>query len=89
MLSQLLALSDIALVVICVLSHGCVMIGHRSWDLIGGCFLLFKPSLDTANALDILSGDFTTSTVPSAAKTPVCSSSKTPVQVRLMNIHIQ
>ncbi|XP_039543986.1 calpastatin isoform X9 [Pimephales promelas] len=39
-----------------------------------------EPSLDTADALDILSGDFTTSTVPSAAKTPVCSSSKTPVQ---------
>ncbi|XDV38420.1 hypothetical protein PO909_007832, partial [Leuciscus waleckii] len=37
-----------------------------------------EPSLDTTEALDILSGDFTT--VPSAAKTPVCSSSKTPVK---------
>ncbi|XP_056114334.1 calpastatin isoform X2 [Rhinichthys klamathensis goyatoka] len=39
-----------------------------------------EPSLDTTDALDILSGDFTTPTVPSAAKTPVCSSSKTPVK---------
>lgn len=89
MLSQLLELSDINLVVICVVSHGCVMIGHCSCDLIGGCFLLSQPSLDTTEALDILSGDFTTPTVPSAAKTPVCSSSKTPVKVRLVNIHIQ
>ncbi|XP_077049572.1 calpastatin isoform X8 [Siphateles boraxobius] len=39
-----------------------------------------EPSLNTTDALDILSGDFTTPTVPSAAKTPVCSSSKTPVK---------
>ncbi|XP_067278775.1 calpastatin isoform X5 [Pseudorasbora parva] len=39
-----------------------------------------EPSLDTTEALDILSGDFTTPTVQSAAKTSVCSSSKSPVK---------
>ncbi|KAK7131427.1 hypothetical protein R3I94_016533 [Phoxinus phoxinus] len=39
-----------------------------------------EPSLDTTDALDILSGDFTTPTVPSAAKPPVCTSAKTPVK---------
>ncbi|XP_048023064.1 calpastatin isoform X9 [Megalobrama amblycephala] len=39
-----------------------------------------EPSLDPTEALDILSGDFTTPTVPSAAMTPVCSSSKSPAK---------
>ncbi|XP_067231120.1 calpastatin isoform X4 [Chanodichthys erythropterus] len=39
-----------------------------------------EPSLDPTEALDILSGDFTTPSVPSAAKTPVCSSSKSPAK---------
>uniref|UniRef100_A0A672M315 Calpastatin n=1 Tax=Sinocyclocheilus grahami TaxID=75366 RepID=A0A672M315_SINGR len=39
-----------------------------------------EPSLDTTEAMDFLSGGFTTPSVASAAKTPICPASKSPAK---------
>ncbi len=71
-------------------SHGCVwwlvtvaVVLWFDWWM----FFVSQPSLDTTEALDFLSGGFTTPSAASAAKTPICPASKSPAKVRFMDVH--